>query len=181
MAENENDEIIGLESAEEAESALPVEGLGSEEDAKPEAEEKPREVQDKGEVPEKYSFEESDDGFNESVGSTARELGLTQDQAQKFVSAVEKANGESLYRIAKEWQEGLKSDPEIGGDKFDQSLGTARAVFDRYATDKDFRNFLASSGITNHPDFIRMFVRIGNDMKLAGAKKSMFPNSRMGG
>lgn len=177
----ENDEVIGLESAEEQDAKLPVEGLGEEPPEEKLAEdEAPKEVPEQGEAPLEYKFEDADDEYNGAVGGVARELGLSQDKAQKMVSAVENANNEFMYRTAKQWQEELKKDSEVGGDKFEQSMRTARSVFDKYATDKEFRNFLAATGITNHPDFIRMFVRIGNDMKTAPKRASLFPNSQMG-
>lgn len=173
----ENEEVVGLESAEEQEAKLPVEGLGEEPEAAP-AEEAPKEVPEQGEAPLEYKFEDADDEYNGAVGGVARELGLSQEKAQKLVTAVEAANDDFMYRTAKSWKEELKKDEEIGGDKLDQNLKTARSVFDKYADDADFKRFLAGTGITNHPDFIRMFVRIGRDLKLS-PKRSLFPHSRM--
>lgn len=147
--------------------------------------EKPAEVSQPDEVPEAYEFEGEDPEYNEAVGAVAKELGLSQEKVSRLAETIEQANIETMYRQSKAWVEELKTDEEVGGADFQKNLGIARSVFDKYAPDEGFHQMLAQSGITNCPDFIRMFVRIGKDLGVKSEaveepKKSLFPNSKMG-
>lgn len=133
------------------------------------------------EIPEKYKFEDQDADFNETVGAVAKECGLSQAKAQKFASAVDSANMEFCAKQAQKWVKDLKADKDIGGDKFNASCALARRVFDKYGVNPELRELLSYSGLTNHPEFVRMFVRIGEDLKMTGAaRRPAFPHSNMG-
>lgn len=161
------DDFTGLSL--EDEEAKPVEEEAGPEDPKPD------------EVPEKYEFADQEGAFNESVGAVAKEIGLSQVKAQKLVSAVEEANMDFCYKNAQGWVKQLKADKELGGEKFNASVGMARRVFDKYGPSSELRELLSYSGLTNHPDFVRMFVHIGEALGLqAKPARSLFPNSKMG-
>lgn len=155
-------------------------------DEKP-RDEKPAEVSQPDNVPDSYEFEGEDAEYNEAVGAVAKELGLSQEKASRMTAAIEEANLEAIYRQSKAWRDELKNDNEIGGAEFEKNLGIAWAVFDKYGSAKEFRQMLAASGVTNCPDFVKMFVRIGKDLGLTAEakaktepRKSLFPNSKMG-
>lgn len=181
---------LGDEAAPDAEESAPApaddfEGLslGDEapEAAKPEEDDAGLEDPKPDEIPEKYEFEDQDADFNEVVGAVAKECGLSQAKAQKFASAVDAANMEFCAKQAQKWVKDLKADKEIGGDKFNASCALARRVFDKYGTNPELRELLSYSGFTNHPEFVRMFVRIGQDLKMTGAaRRPAFPHSNMG-
>jgi hypothetical protein len=63
------------------------------------------------------------------------------------------------------WKEETRRDPEIGGNRLDQSLQTARSVVEEYGgNEKDRKAFMDYLGITgggNHPLLLKMLVRIG--------------------
>ena len=173
---------LGDEAPEEENPAPAEDELGSGlslGDEAPEEDEKPKETPMPDEVPDKYEFVDNEPEYNEAVGKVARELGLSQEKAQKFADAVEEASGEFCVKTVKGWVEQLKKDEEIGGDKFNESVGIARKVFDRYAKNPELRTILSYSGITNHPDFVRMFVRIGKELGVEAKSRGRFPNSRM--
>src|SRR3569623_1048179 len=69
-----------------------------------------------------------------------------------------------------------RGDPEIGGAKWGDTIATAASALDRLGFTKGsaFRNLLDESGLGNHPDMIRAFVKVGkaisedNDFVLGG-------------
>lgn len=181
----EDDLMEGLSLGDEApkeESPAPEEdelggGLSLGEDE----EEKPKEAPQPDDVPEKYEIEGENDAFNEAVGKVARELGLSQEKLQKVSTAIDAARDDETYEMAKAWAVQVKQDEEIGGEKFEESRLLAREVFDKYAPSEELKYMLINSGLSNHPDFMRMMVHIGRDLKKGGMPtRSRFPNSRMG-
>ena len=173
----EDDLMEGLSLGDEApkeENPAPAEDeLGSGLSLGDDEEEKPKEAPQPDDVPEKYEIEGENDAFNEAVGKVARELGLSQEKLQKVSTAIDAARDDETYEMAKAWAVQVKQDEEIGGEKFEESRLLAREVFDKY--------MLINSGLSNHPDFMRMMVHIGRDLKKGGMPtRSRFPNSRMG-
>ena len=149
-------------------------------DEAPEEDEKPKETPMPDDVPEKYEIEGENDAFNEAVGKVARELGLSQEKLQKVSAAIDTARDDETYEMAKAWAVQVKQDEEIGGEKFEESRLLAREVFDKYAPSEELKYMLINSGLSNHPDFMRMMVHIGRDLKKGGTQtRNRFPNSRM--
>ena len=68
----------------------------------------------------------------------ARELNLTNEQAQKLVDAystkilplVQKQQAEAWQKQTEGWAEAVKSDKEIGGDKLTSSISAAQRALD---------------------------------------------------
>ncbi len=60
-----------------------------------------------------------------------------------------------------DWVKQVKSDPEIGGNRFDTTMKQVGAMFDRYGAENGadretaFRDALKVTGAANHPDIIR--------------------------
>lgn len=168
VAEAPADDFEGLSLGDETPEEPPkAEEENAPEDPKPD------------EVPEKYSFEDQDEEFNTYVGSVAKECGLSQEKAQKFASAIDDANMEFCGKQAQKWVKALHADKELGGDNYNPSVAIARRVFDKYGTSGELRELLSYSGLTNHPDFVRMFVHIGKDLKMDAPRRSAFPHSNM--
>lgn len=101
----------------------------------------------------------------------AKELELTQDQAQKLVDfyndgAKTSADESQTYYsdLMTEWQETVRSDKELGGQNFDASLSFARSALDAFATPELYEVFEAT-GMGNHPEVVRVFARIGKAVK----------------
>ena len=96
-----------------------------------------------------------------------KELGLTQDQAQKLVdfqAQQAKAGSESqvdaFNQLMNDWQEQSKNDKEFGGDKFDENVGIARKAIDAFGT-PELKQLLEEHGVGNHPEVIRFMVKVG--------------------
>lgn len=97
-------------------------------------------------------------------------LKLPADQAQK---ALEYANAEVAAYVERQtttwkqevsgWAEAVKADQELGGQAFDQNVQFAQAALKKYAT-PEFIQALNETGYGNHPELVRVFVRIGKAM-----------------
>ncbi|MFA5965289.1 MAG: hypothetical protein WC804_14835 [Sphingomonas sp.] len=116
-----------------------------------------------------------------------RELGLSNAAANKLMPAAaqfarrvqDQANRQLLSHVQAErkaWLDAARADPEIGGAKWGDTIATAASALDRLGFGKGsaFRNLLDESGLGNHPDMIRAFVKVGravaedNDFVLGG-------------
>ena len=172
-----NDDDIGLSLEEEApkEETEQTEEVG----LSLGDEEAPKEVSRPDDVPEAYEFEGESDQFNELVGGVAKEIGLSQEKAQRLASAIDRANDEAVYTQSLAWLDELKKDPEVGGANLEANLKLARSVFDRFADDYELKILLATSGVTNHPKFIKMFAAIGKVLPPQESPASNpFPNTK---
>lgn len=171
---------LGDEAPEEENPAPAEDELGGGLSLGEDEEEKPKEAPQPDDVPEKYEIEGENDAFNEAVGKVARELGLSQEKLQKVSTAIDTARDDETYEMAKAWAVQVKQDEEIGDEKFEESRLLAREVFDKYAPSEELKYMLINSGLSNHPDFMRMMVHIGRDLKKGGTQtRNRFPNSRM--
>jgi hypothetical protein len=123
-------------------------------------------------APEKYEFKfpegvTLDQGLMEQFEPVARELGLTNEQAQKLADLHLMSRTQELERHKAEfnsmmqgWASSAKSDKEIGGEKFDGTLAAAKLAVDKFGT-PELKQALNDSGLGNHPEVIRVFARIG--------------------
>lgn len=100
-----------------------------------------------------------------------KELGLTQEQAQKLVDlqaqnvqASQQAQVDSFNQLKQDWLDQAKSDDEIGGDGFDENVSDARLFIDKFGT-PELKTLLNDYGVGNHPEVIRAFARAGKLLK----------------
>lgn len=151
-------------------------------------------------VPEQYAdfaFEEGkalDTELADDIKATAKELGLTQSQAQKLADlalkrteSAQSKQAEMLAQARDEWAGQAKADKEFGGDAIEANLATARKALDTFGT-PELKALLNESGLGNHPEVIRFFYRSGKaiseDRVIRGGAagqptdpaKRMFPN-----
>jgi|GEM_PF-331342 len=152
------------------------EGEGKPGDEKtPDGEKKPDEKKPEG-APEKYEFSAPEGGEIDKEALAhfepiARELNLNQEQAQKLVDLYGKEvmpkiiaqQAENWQKQTAEWAVSAKEDKDIGGDKFDANMTRAKQAMDKFATPA-LREFLESTGMGNHPELIRAFVKVGAAM-----------------
>lgn len=92
-----------------------------------------------------------------------KELGLTQEQAQRLVSLKAdevKAQIDAHENQVKQWGEDLKNDKELGGDNFEQNMSIAKKALEHFGT-PELAQLLDASGLGNHPDLARFFVKVG--------------------
>lgn len=110
-------------------------------------------------VPEGYAIGE----IGEEFKAVAKELGLTQEQAQRLIDLdVKRANAqtEAIYRNSAEWQAAAKADKEFGGDALEANVAIANKAINTFGTEA-LKTLLKQTGLGNHPELIRAFYRAG--------------------
>lgn len=112
-----------------------------------------------------------DEKLLESAVPVFKELNLTQEQAQKLVDfqanqvqASQDAAIDSFNQMKADWLNQAKTDKEIGGDSFDENVGTAKLFIKQFGTE-ELRNILDETGVGNHPEVIRAFANAGKFLK----------------
>lgn len=124
-------------------------------------------------APENYEDFKMPDGMEldkermEAFLPIAKELNLSQDKAQKLVdfyaTAVKDITTQQQQMWADtldEWKETAVSDSEYGGKKFQESIVAAKRALDTFGS-KKLREALDQTGMGNHPELIRMLVKVG--------------------
>lgn len=142
--------------------------------------EKPDDKEQKQEgAPEKYEFTagegvELDTEALKDFEPVARDLNLTNEQAQKLVDAypkilagVQQRQAEAWQAQTEQWAADVKADKEIGGDKLTANLSAAQRALDLFGTPK-LKTYLNDTGLGNHPDLVKAFVKIGKAMSEDG-------------
>ena len=175
--------LTAAESTEGQQQAEPQDGDGGAgeagTDGQAEGEEGAEKEEGEGEkqgAPEKYEDFKMPEGteLDAEVGTAfqgvAKELNLSQDQAQGFLDkmapVLQKRSAERIAEISNEWMEQSKADKEFGGQKLTQSLSDIARLRDTFArnadgkVDADIQEFL-SSPMGNHPGALRLLSRIG--------------------
>ncbi|MFA6051557.1 MAG: hypothetical protein WC762_03105 [Methylobacter sp.] len=100
----------------------------------------------------------------------AKDMGLTQEQAQgltdmgaQMAQRITQEHEAKIEQTKSDWEASSRADKEFGGDKLDENLGIAKTALDAFAT-PELKEILTTTGLGNHPDLIRMMVRIGKAM-----------------
>lgn len=137
---------------------------------------KPDEKEQKPEgAPEKYEFKagegvELDTEALKDFEPVARDLNLTNEQAQKLVDAypkilagVQQRQAEAWQKQTEGWAETVKADKEIGGDKLTANLSAAQRALEQFG-DPELKEYLASTGLGNHPALVKAFIKVGKAM-----------------
>lgn len=162
----------GEASSETTETATETVETTSEEATPETAEEVTEETADE---PIEYKFELPEgvsmaDETLEGLKTLAGDLKLDQEGADKvkdlgvaMLKKWETAQSEALETMRTEWADASKSDKEIGGAKFDENLAGAKAAMDKFAT-PELTAFLNESGLGNHPEMIRLFWKLNNQI-----------------
>lgn len=130
-------------------------------------------------APEKYEFTagegvELDSEALKDFEPVARDLNLTNEQAQKLVDAypkilagVQQRQAEAWQKQTEGWADTVKADKEIGGDKLTANLSAAQRALDQFGT-PELKEYLNATGLGNHPDLVKTFVKIGKAMSEDG-------------
>ena len=132
-------------------------------------------------APEAYEAFKDDDGREYDAESlkdftdAAKELGLTQEGAQKMFKAMRPSmQGVFIREITernKEWVSAAQTDKEYGGTAFKANMAVAKTAYDKYAS-AELKQIFAKTGLGNNPEIIRLFYRVG---------KAISPDSGVGG
>jgi hypothetical protein len=157
----------------------------SEEKPKDDNSEKPKDDADKDleGAPDAYEEFKAPDGIEldaevmPEIHEIFKDLGLSQDKAQevfsKFLDIQQKLAGTPEQQMAAAEQqivalntklaEECKNLPDIGGEKFGESLAMASKVMQQFGS-PEFRSLIAYTGVGSHPEFFKMMVAIGSKM-----------------
>lgn len=139
---------------------------------------------DKGEgegAPDEYKWEKPE-GFEGDLDETAleqfepiaRELGLTQEQANKFVAL--QAEATQRYQEAaqtqfaetqKQWMADLKNDADFGGNNYDANVKLAQKGVKALDMPELVEAF-ETTGMGNHPAFVKAFAKVGRSVSEDG-------------
>ena len=139
------------------------------------------EKEKKPSAPEKYEFaapegQELDANALSVFEPIAKELGLTQEQAQKLVDIypqIQQQQAEAWSKQGEEWREQVKSDKEIGGDKYTANVGNAQKALDQFGSPA-LREYLETTLLGNHPELVRFFAKVG---KAVSEDTMVMPNN----
>ena len=139
-----------------------------------------------------YAFEmpegvEVDKVRQDEFVALAKEAKLPADVAQKIVGMEAKriqAEAEAHVALVKSWADTVLADKELG---VPENQAIARKTIETFGT-PELRNLLNSTGMGNHPEFVKLAYRIGKAISEDGfvrgsapageqtAAKTLFPN-----
>lgn len=127
-------------------------------------------------VPEAYAFKDLPEGYAISEQQLAevtplfKELNLTQEQADKLMAfeakralAAEQAGLEQRQGLVTGWEKSLREDAAFGGANFDANVGVAQKALAQFGT-PELSTMLKESGLGSHPEVVRLFHRIGQQL-----------------
>jgi len=113
---------------------------------------------------------EMDDAARDSFLPVAKQLNLTQEDAQALVNYEAQRVAEYVQtqetdwnNLQTEWRTTTQSDKEIGGAAFDQSVAHAKKFLAAYGNE-NLIEALNTTGMGNHPELIRALSRAGKAM-----------------
>ena len=122
------------------------------------------EAYEKFSLPEGYEYDEKLAG---DFGGVAKDLGLSQAQAQKlvdhYIQLTQKAiqvHNERSAQISEEWKTSAETDKEYGGAKFAENIAVAKKALESFGT-PELTKHLNESGLGNHPEIIRFCWKVG--------------------
>lgn len=167
------------------EAAKPAEGAATDQGAQ----EAKTEDAPKLKAPESYTDFTLPEGVQiapevaDNLKALAKDLDLTQDQAQKVADLGAQMSQrwaqqqtDALAKARTDWAEAAKVDTEYGGEKFNENMAAAKKALDAFGS-PELTKLLNESGIGNHPEVIRVFVRagkaIGDGKFVAGTKAAV--------
>lgn len=123
---------------------------------------------------------QADPELTTELKTVARELNLTQAQAQRLADLGVKSTQKQLQAIEAHverqrdaWADETRADAEIGGAALQESLSHAKRALSEFGSPK-LLALLNESGAGNHPEVIRAFAKMGRAM----AADKVVPASR---
>ncbi|WPA90694.1 peptidase [Providencia zhijiangensis] len=139
-------------------------------------------------APEKYEFtagkdQELDKEAVAAFEPVARELGLSNEQAQKIVDVygstimpqLVKQQADAWQKQVTDWAETVSADKE--GLSSTESIGNAQKALDQFGS-PELKSYLVETGLGNHPELVRVFSKIGKAMSEDGFVSGSSENAR---
>lgn len=123
-------------------------------------------------LPEGFTVDEkSRDSFleimNDDKLSGAERAQKLVDLQTGLMQQMAEANFKAWTDLQTQWQDEIRADPEIGGDKLDPALGGIAKLVDRYGS-KELREAMDATGAGNNPHIIRFLHKIAKDLNEGG-------------
>lgn len=128
-------------------------------------------------APEQYEQFTFPEGFQVSdemvkgFEAKARELNLTQEQAQSLVdydaeraAAFAEVQDAAYEAQINEWKDQSANDKEFGGPDYEKNRAIAVDAINQYGS-PEFVKFYEDTGIGDHPEFIRFCFRVGKTLQ----------------
>jgi len=131
-------------------------------------------------VPEAYEFKlpegvALDQATLDAATPVFKDLGLSQEQAQKLVdfqASREAARAQEQVKawndMVSAWEGEVKADKEIGGAKLEENVASAKIALDTFGTPA-LRDALNKFGWGSHPEMVKFMVKVGSAMKEGGS------------
>lgn len=139
-------------------------------------------------APEKYEFtagkdQELDTEAVAAFEPIAREIGLSNEQAQKIVDVygstimpqIVKQQTDEWQKQVTGWAETVNADKEGLGST--ESIGNAQKALDQFGS-PELKSYLVETGLGNHPELVRVFSKIGKSMSEDGFVSGSSENTR---
>lgn len=111
----------------------------------------------------------SEDHLNQ-LTEKAKEAGLNSEQAGDFlafqesvISDLQKQAIDDWGAQVDAWEQEVKSDPELGGDKWPATDQNIKAALDAFGSES-LKTALNETGYGNHPDLIRFINKVGQSL-----------------
>lgn len=107
----------------------------------------------------------------ERMTAKATTLGLSQELGQQVLEHVnaevasfqQKQEADAAKMRTETWVQQAQADPEIGGAKFNETVQLSAQARKKFFT-PEFDQMLETTGLGNHPEFIRAWSRVGRAM-----------------
>lgn len=106
-------------------------------------------------------------GVLEDFKAFAKAKNLSQEDAQAFAEMGSKVAQEQrdaytaqITEAQAKWANDSRADKEFGGDKLGENMAIAKQAMDTFGS-PELVDLLRTSGLGNHPEFIRLFYRTG--------------------
>ena len=180
--ENENEQLQGQQDTPPAEEGQ--QGEGQQNQGEGEGDNQGLQKQpDEEQIPDSYDYSsiklpegmELDKELSDEFSNIAKEVGLSQSKADKFMNLGVKLSGkiqttftEQVKQLQqdriKSFETMLNTDPEIGGANLKQTLLEANEAYDAFVS-KEAADLLAEAGLNKHPAIVKVFRDIGKQIK----------------
>lgn len=116
-----------------------------------------------------------DDASIKLIEDVARKNNMSNEKAQALIEEQSKQYAQQVESWKSSWEKATRNDPEIGGNKFDESINFARRAIEKFDPDGKLKAELNRLGYGNHPEMVRAWAKVGRalaDSEFTGSANS---------
>lgn len=135
-----------------------------------------------------YAIRDGESTFShQAFEDVARKHGLSNEAAQEVFGSLAPKLRESVMqdfqqrmeKIHAEWTQQVKSDPELGGENLERTLGLVNTAIDKVLPEHaaELRKFLTETRATDNPLVVRLLAAVGKSY----SQDTKFPRGTSGG